>query len=97
MPDQRNAIRAFKETEYKEQTFDSHMNTLGTMITPPDDGGESNPLPKDNIDKAIFNNHLGEDESVEYWYDTIGEDLDLSNFLGKDFLIELTHGMEILA
>ncbi len=95
MSNQRNAIRKLERTEYQDETFASHMNSLGTMITPPDDGGERKPLSKDDIDKALLNNHIEDKEDIEYWYDTVGDDLNLSTFLGKDFLIELTHGMVV--
>jgi putative nucleotidyltransferase with HDIG domain len=95
MPNQRNAIRKLERTEYQDETFASHMNSLGTMITPPDDGGVHKPLSRDDIDKAVLSGHIEDKEEIDYWYDTVGDDLNLSNFLGKDFLIELTHGMVV--
>ncbi len=95
MPNQRNAIRKLERTEYQDETFASHMNSLGTMIAPPDDGGVHKPLSRDDIDKAVLSGHIEDKEEIDYWYDTVGDDLNLSNFLGKDFLIELTHGMVV--
>ncbi len=90
----RSSIRTLAKDEYTKDNYNNQLGSLGTMISPTENyDGES--VSRSEIENAVSNDKLENKEYLDYWFDTITDDLDLGTFLGKDFLIELTHGMVV--